>query len=92
MVKTGASDTRIVLPASVAECDVRVEAGAAQVSIEVPTGVAARIRSQMGLGSTNVDEGRFPRTADGWASPDYEGATHRAEIHIQGGVGSVRVR
>lgn len=92
VVKTGASDTRIVLPASVAECDARIEAGAAQVSIEVPAGVAARIRSQMGLGSTNVDEGRFPRTADGWASPDYEGAANRAEIRIQGGVGSVRVR
>jgi hypothetical protein len=91
-VKTGASDTRIVLPAAVSECEVRVEAGAAQVTIEVPAGVAARIRSQMGLGSTNVDEGRFPRTADGWASPDYEGAAHRAEISIQGGVGSVRVR
>jgi hypothetical protein len=92
VVKTGASDTRIVLPAAVAECDVRIEAGAAQVSIEVPAGIAARIRSQMGLGSTSVDDRRFPRTADGWASPDYDGAAHRAEIHIQGGVGSVRVR
>ena len=92
VVKTGASDTRIVLPATVAECEVRVEAGAAQVSIEVPAGVAARIRSQMGLGSTNVDEGRFPRTADGWASADYVNAPRRADIHIQGGIGSVRVR
>jgi hypothetical protein len=90
-VKTGASDTRITLPGGVERCDVRIEAGAAQVSVQVPAGVAARIRAQMGLGSTNVDERRFPRTADGWASPDIDGAARRAEISIQGGVGSVRV-
>ncbi len=90
-VKTGASDTRIVLPRSVERCEVRIEAGAAQVTIEVPEGVAVRIRSQMGLGSTNVDQGRFPRGADGWSSPDYETAAHRADVRISGGVGSVRV-
>lgn len=91
IVKTGASDTRIVLPARVDRCDVRIEAGAAQVSVDVPPGVAARIRAQMGLGSTNVDERRFPRTTNGWASPDYDGAEHRAEISVSGGVGSVRI-
>lgn len=92
VVKTGASDTRIGLPGSIDRCDVRIEAGAAQVSVNVPAGVAARIRAQMGLGSTSVDELRFPRTSDGWESPDYATAERRAEIAIQGGVGSVRVR
>jgi hypothetical protein len=90
-VKTGASSTRIVLPRAVEHCAVRIEAGAAQVSVEVPAGVAARIRSQMGLGSSVIDEARFPKTGDGWASPDYDSAANRAEISIQGGVGSVRV-
>lgn len=92
VVKTGASDTRIGLPASVELCDVRIEAGAAQVRVSVPVGVAVRIRAQMGLGSTSVDEARFPRTTSGgWASTDFETAERRAEISIQGGVGSVRV-
>ena len=91
VVKTGASDTRIALPASVDHCDARIDAGAAQVRVTVPAGVAARIRAQMGLGSTSVDEARFPRAAGGWASPDYDTAARRADITIQGGVGSVRV-
>jgi hypothetical protein len=91
VVKTGASSTRIVLPREVEQCEVRIEAGAAQVTVEVPSGVAARIRAQMGLGSTSIDEARFPRSADGWASPDYDGAPHRAEIKVSGGVGSVRI-
>jgi hypothetical protein len=90
-VKTGASDTRVMLPRAVERCEVRVEAGAAQVSIEVPAGVSARIRSQMGLGTTHVDETRFPRGADGWESPDFATAARRAEIHAAGGVGTVRV-
>jgi hypothetical protein len=91
VVKTGASSTRIVLPRRVDRCDVRIEAGAAQVTVEVPIGVAARIKSQMGLGSSTIDEARFPRTGDTWVSPDYDSAEHRAEISISGGVGSVRV-
>jgi hypothetical protein len=91
VVKTGASDTRIVLPRDVEHCDVRIDAGAAQVSIDIPDGVAARIRSQMGLGTTAVDERRFPRSSDGWAAPDFDAAPRRAEIRVAGGVGTVRI-
>jgi hypothetical protein len=53
--------------------------------------VAARIRSQVGLGSTSVDTVRFPRTPDGWESADFATADRRAEIRVAGGVGSVRI-
>lgn len=90
-VKTGASGTRIRLSARVERAQVRVEAGAAQVSIEVPPGVAARIRSQVGLGSSRVDERRFPRLGDRWASPDFDVAERRVEIDASGGVGSITI-
>jgi len=54
--------------------------------------VAARIRSRMALGTTQVDQVRFPRTADGFASPDYERAEHRVDLELQGGVGTITVR
>ena len=92
VVKTGASDTRIVVPRDVPACDVRIDAGAAHVLVEVPAGVAARIRSQVGLGSTSVDAVRFPRTPDGWESPDFATAERRVEIRVAGGVGSVQIR
>ena len=93
VVKTGASDTRLVLPRGVERSRVRVEAGAAQVTIEVPQGVAATIRASMGLGTTTVAEERFGRLGDGrWQSADFDGASHRAEIEVSGGVGSVRIR
>jgi hypothetical protein len=90
VVKTGASETRIRLPAH-GSTSVRADAGVAALTLEVPEGVAARIRSKMALGSTNVDERRFPRTLDGWASPDYDTAGDRVDMEIEGGLGSIRV-
>ena len=59
--------------------------------MNVPAGVAARIRSRMALGSSDVDEARFPRTSNGYESPDFATATNRVDIDVQGGVGSVRI-
>lgn len=88
---TGASNTRIVLPRAAGATSVRAETGAASLTIEVPDGVAARIRTRVVLGSVQVDESRFSRVAGGYESPDYATAPNRVDIDVQGGVGSLRV-
>lgn len=90
-IRTGASETRVTLPRAAGMTTVRTESGAASLSLTVPDGVAARVRSKMALGNVTVNETRFPRASDGWASPDYETAGNRVEISVEGGVGSVRV-
>jgi hypothetical protein len=90
-LKTGASETRVRLPRAAGMTTVRAETGAAALTVEVPDGVAARIQSRMALGTTNVNEARFPRSGGGYASPDWETAANRVELDLQGGVGSVRV-
>jgi hypothetical protein len=87
---TGASETRMQLPTA-GQTAVRVDCGFAQVSLEVPDGVAARIRGRMGLGALEVNQARFPRTDDGWASADFETAANRIDISVEGGFGSVFV-
>lgn len=91
-IQTGASDTRVRLPRAAGETRVRAESGAASIVFEVPDGVAARIDGSMALGSTRVDESRFPRGGGRWETPGYAEAANRVEIKIQGGVGSVEVR
>jgi len=88
---TGASATRVLLPQAAGATAVRAESGAAELAFEVPVGVAARIRSRMVLGSTQIDQGRFPPTALGYESVDYASAQNRVDIDVQGGVGSLRV-
>jgi len=90
-IQTGASETRVLLPRAAGATSVKAQAGAASLTLEVPTGVAARIRTRMGLGSTQVDQARFPASAGGYESPDYATAANRVDIDVQGGVGSLRV-
>ncbi len=91
-IQTGASDTRVLLPRAAGESSVKAEGGAASLTFEVPAGVAARIKSLIVIGSTSVDESRFPKAASGrWESPDYSTATNRVDLEISGGVGSARV-
>lgn len=91
IIKTGASSTRVTLPAQAGATTVRISSGAASVNLAVPPGVAARIRGSVGVGSLDVDQRRFPRSAAGYESPDFETAVNRAEIHVDSGVGSVTI-
>ncbi len=90
-VHTGASETRIRLPRAAGATEVRSEHGAASLTIEIPNGVAARIRVRMALGSTQIDESRFPRIGDVYQSVDYGTAQNRVDIDAQGGMGSLRI-
>jgi hypothetical protein len=93
-LRTGASETRVTLPAAAGHTRVDAEGGAAAIRFRVPDGVAARIRSTIALGSSDVDTTRFPRNPSGgaWESPDFDRAPNRVEIEVRGGVGSVSVR
>ena len=62
-VETGASSSKIVLPAHAGKTLVEVEGGAASFDIRVPEGVAARVRVAQGASSVRVDEKRFPVTS-----------------------------
>ena len=90
-LRSGASDTRIILPRAAGVTTVRAETGAASLAIEVPAGVAARIRSRLALSSSQIDQAHFPRVGDAYESPDFASAPNRADIDVRGGVGSLKV-
>ena len=90
-VETGASQTHITLPASAGATTAHFETGMAQVTISVPEGVAARIKVSSGLAEIDVDQSRFPKNGDVYESPGYASAVNRVEMHIETGLGSVRV-
>ncbi len=91
-LNTGASSTVLILPEAAGFTEARVNSGAASVKITVPQGVSLRVTGAMGLGSLKADENRFPKTADGYESPDFQTAANRVHLTIEGGVGSVEIR
>ncbi len=91
-LSTGASSSDVILPAAAGFTRVKIEAGAASVVLRVPEGVAALIKTEVGLASVDVDRSRFPRVQGAYRSPDYDVAEHRVEIRVEGGLGSISVR
>jgi hypothetical protein len=91
-IETGASSTRVRMPAAAGFTRAEVESGAASVNIHIPEGVAARIHTSGGLSSISVDTQRFPRINGYYQSPDYETAENRIDMNLEMGVGSIEVR
>jgi hypothetical protein len=82
----------LTLPENAGSTRVKIESGAASLEIQVPSGVAARIRSSGGLSSFSVDKDRFPRVGDIYQSPDFDVAQNKVELNVQMGVGSVSIK
>lgn len=88
---TGASSSQITMPMNAGKTTATIRAGAAEVKILVPLGVAARVLTQAGLGEVRVNQARFPAGGGGYQSLDYETAPNRVELRIEVGAGSVAV-
>lgn len=91
-VKTGASSTELTLPAAAGETRVKVASGVASVKINVPQGVAGRIKVQSGLADIRIDTARFPNMGGYYETPGYAGAQNKADIFIETGVASVDIK
>ena len=91
-VDTGASNTKIILPANAGQTHVDLDGGAASIVFEVPEGVAARIQVDSGLSSIDIDRDRFPRIGGYYKSDDYETAVNKVDINIDFGAGSLVIR
>ncbi len=88
----GASRLNLELPAKVENAVVDIEAGAASIELHAPPGLSVRFRTRI-VGAVHVDEARFPlREAGLYQTVDFETATYRADVTVDGGATSVRLR
>ena len=90
-LESGANSTRLIAPAHAGYTEIRGSSGAASVSVEIPEGVAARIRTGGALASVSVNRERFPHVEGEYRSPDYETATNKVDLKLEMGVGSISV-
>ena len=77
----GAAQARVVLPRPTGEVNVKIQAGASSVTVEIPPGVEARVRGEGGLLRV---EGRAE-------TPGYATSRDRVSVAVSGGASSVRV-
>jgi hypothetical protein len=88
----GAAATWIRVPQNAGPVTLRISGGASDISIDVPPGVAARLRFRGGLTTINVDQARFPPAGDNvYQSADFGTAPNSADITIDAGVTKIQV-
>lgn len=91
-LEAGASTIKMVAPACVENALLDIDAGAANLSIHIPEGVAARIRLQEGLTSVKINQQRFPPLEHNiYQSPDYSTASYHVELNLEAGVSSITI-
>lgn len=88
---TGGGNMDMVLPDNAADLCVAAKTGAGNVTVHVPSGIAAKIHATTGLGKVFVDS-RFSKI-DGntYQSPGYDSAANKVEITVSSGAGNVSV-
>jgi hypothetical protein len=90
-LETGASDTRLTLPA-LGRFSADFDLGAASLEVIIPDGLSARIRTSLGAADLKVDLSRFPRNGSYYQSPDYGTAENAVDMTIDAGAASIRIR
>lgn len=89
-VNVGVGKTTVILPDR-GQVSGQVRGGIGQTIIEIPEGVAARIRVQTGIGQVQVPSG-YERQDRTYTSPDYQTATDRIDLQVDGGIGQILIR
>jgi hypothetical protein len=99
-IETGASKVELTLPKPSGDVPVRIEAGAATVTISVPDDAEASVTTSGGLITTNFDNVRFgggtsasfARGGSTRTTPGYAAAKDRLTITITAGASSITIR
>lgn len=91
-LETGASKTELILPAHAGMTRVEVKAGAAEINISVPVGVAGHIRVESGLAGINIDANRFPAMGGVYETPGYATAENKVDIYVSTGFATLNIK
>jgi hypothetical protein len=92
-LQTGASNTQVRLPQAAGQTQVTVTGGIANLTFDIPNGVAADIRLSAPLSGGNVDETRFRPLGHGrYRSADYDTAANRVDLQAEVGIANITVR
>ena len=90
-LKGGAARLNLTMPKAAGQTETSIVAGAADITITIPAGVAAKVK-HTGISSLDIDEKRFPKVGDYNISPDYSTTTNRINIDLTAAAASIRVR
>lgn len=91
-LNTGVGGTEVVLPSGAGTVNARIKGGIGGLTVLIPVGVPARIRSHSGIGGASINQARFPSVGqDVFESSDYASATNRIDLTVDAGIGGITI-
>lgn len=91
-LNVGASSTTLILPHPSGDVAIRVDGGASNLMLEIPSDVEARITVSGGLVSSSSTNPRATKSGNVIETAGYATAKDRVTITVNGGASSVNVR
>lgn len=89
---TGIGGMEVIMPSRAGTVNARVNGGIGGLTIWIPQGVPARIRTRTGIGGATVNQARFPRVGDNlYESPDYASAPNKIDLNVDAGIGGITI-
>ena len=82
----------VMMPSSAGTTDIWIKADVANIEVNIPDGVAARIRADTDLSAFDVDEARFPRQGDYYISHHFDATPNQIYLEIDCDLGRIQVR
>ncbi len=89
-VNAGIGKVEITLP-NRGDFEATIEGGVGEIIVLIPDTVAAKIIANAGIGRTQV-EGNYINNGEEYSSPDFDTASNRVILEVDGGVGSITIR
>jgi hypothetical protein len=90
--ETGGGNMEVILPEDITRLSLAAKSGAGNVVVHIPTGMAARIQANSGLGQVIVASPYPSVDKNTFQSPDYPQAARRVEIIVSSGAGNVSIK
>ena len=89
-INAGIGKVEITLPNS-GDFEATIDGGVGEIIVLIPDTLAAQITANAGIGRTQV-EGNYINNGETYSSPDFDSATNRVILEVDGGVGSITIR
>jgi hypothetical protein len=89
-VSIGVGQTTVTLPDE-GRFQAKIEGAIGQTVVVIPAGLAACIRVDTGLASSQLPDG-YQRRDDVYTSPGYDSADHRVDLEVSQAIGNVSIR
>ena len=87
-----AGNCKVMMPSSTGTTYVYIKADVANIEVNIPDGVDAKIWVDTDLSAFDVDESRFPKQGDYYISDNFDTAQNRIYLEIDSDVGRVEVK